>query len=75
MVLVTSSRRSVAFLTEGVSVTAWVVSCCCRRPRKLVCLAVAVVLLSLLCQSSQMEVFDLYKMRPATLLCDVGNAS
>ena len=37
--VVTSSRRSVAFLTEGVSVTAWVVFCCCRRPRKLVCLA------------------------------------
>ena len=36
-----------------------------RRLR--VCLAVAVVFLSLLYQISQMEVFDLYKMRPATL--------
>ena len=73
--VVTSTRRSVTFLTESPSVTAWVVSCCCRRPWKWVWLAFAVVLLSLPCQISQMEVFDLYKMRPATLPRDVGNTS
>ena len=57
------------FLTEGASVTARVVSW------KRGCLAVAVVLLSLPYQISEMEVFDLYKIRPATLPCHVGNTS
>ena len=53
----------------GISVTARVVFW------KRGCLAVAVVLLSLPYQISEMDVFDLYKIRPATLPCHVGNTS